>query len=257
MQVLVLCFIYTLPHVMLFVIYLASVSFFYNPHSTGLLVLYFSSSSMILWIVNAVVIHLVSPYLFVCRCSSSTSLDIEDSISKDTVVSKGDNVIAAIQRIVFAICLGLSLNLMNFSVVPFVGDYFYDRRVQVSTIFAIVPIGVTLIGWYVSGDMVKIISKLSFKKKKPKQLGSKIPLANLNIEPQVAIKLTADDVGSGQPNKEEKHHHASHEYQQINNLRNAFRHLVKQGNVSSEETDFDDIESQSRRGSTTSASTAV
>ncbi len=129
---------------------------------------------------------------------------------------------------------------------PFVGDYFYDRRVQVSTIFAIVSIiGLTLIGWYVSGDMVKIISKLSFKKKKPKQQGSKIPLADLNIETQVAIKMTSDDVGSGQPNKDEKQQPAS-EYRQINRFRNVYNNLVKQSSLIVEDPDLDNIESQRR-----------
>ena len=141
MQVLVFTFLFTLPHIISLVIYFSSVSFFYDPSSTSFLILYFSSSSIVLWIANAISIYLISPFLFVGCCSPKCS---------------------EYKKLFFAILLGLSINLMNFSVVPFIGDYFYDDRVEGTSIFAIVPIVITLLGWYISGDIVQLFAVLSF-----------------------------------------------------------------------------------------------
>ena len=252
MQVLVLCFLYTLPHILLLVLYLTAVSFFYNPHSTSILILYFSSSSIILWIINAVVIHLISPYLFTCICSSSP-LDIEEDIAN---LSKGDRLITAAQRIVFAVCVGLSLNLINFSVMPFVGDYFYDRRVQGSTVFAIFPIAVTLIGWYVSGDAVNILTKLSLignkrKKQRQQKQGSLIELSDLT-KPQEPTDVVVNIEAEPEHEKELGGRRKASEYPKIDHFRRAFHILAKQASVISEvdgEPDGKNIESQSRRSS--------
>ena len=138
-QVLVFIFLFTLPHVSALVVFLSSVSFFYDPSSTSLLLLYLSSSSVVLWIVNAIFLYLVSPSLLVCCCPTKCS---------------------NCMKVFFAICLALSVNLMNVSVMPFIGDYFYDRRIEGTSIFAIIPIAITLLGWYKSGKLVEVFATL-------------------------------------------------------------------------------------------------
>ena len=135
-QIIVFTFLFIFPHVVVLLIYFSSVSFFYDPSSTSFLLLYFSSSSVVLWIVNAIVLYLVLPLPFVC-CNSAT-----------------------FRKTSFAIFLAISVNLLNVSVMPFIGDYFYDRRLQGTSIFAVIPIAVTFIGWYQSKNWVKLFAKL-------------------------------------------------------------------------------------------------
>ena len=142
-QVLVFIFLFTLPHVSALVVFLSSVSFFYDPSSTSLLLLYLSSSSVVLWIVNAIFLYLVSPSLLFCYCPTTNCM-----------------------KVIFAICLAVSINLMNVSIMPFIGDYFYDQRIEGTpflegtSIFAIIPIAITLLGWYKRGKLVKVFAKL-------------------------------------------------------------------------------------------------
>ena len=133
-QILVFIFLFTFPHVSALVVFLSSVSFFDDPSSTSFLLLYLSSSSVVLWIVNAIFLYLVSPSLLVCCCPTKCSNCME---------------------VFFAICLALSVNLMNISVMSFIGDYFYDRRIEGTSIFAVIPVAITLLGWHKSDKAVE------------------------------------------------------------------------------------------------------
>lgn len=166
-QIMVICFIFMIPHVFMLIVYLTSVSFFYDSKSTTFLVLYFTSSSVILWIANAIVIYHISPCLCRCQCTSSEPNDngMDQAAQKSVKYAKLEHF----RYILFAIFLGLSLNLMNFSVIPFIGEFFYDTRANGATVFAIIPLVITILGWYLSGDLVKLFTILSVKEQLKKR----------------------------------------------------------------------------------------
>ena len=123
--------------------------------------------------------------------------------------------------------------------------------------FAIVPIAVTLIGWYVSGDAVNILTKLSLisKKKKHKQQqqqqqqqqeqGSVIELSDLTKPSQEPTDVVVNMEAEPEPEKELGRQRKS-EYPQIDHFRRAFHILAKQASVIGEvdgEPDGENIES--------------
>lgn len=150
-QILVMWFIYTVPHVLVLILFLISVSFFHSSNGIAFLGLYFAPSFVILWITNAIVIYLVSPYFCIFRSKYNTN-SLKD----------------AVQHIMFAVCLGLSLNLMNVSFMPFVGDLFYYERLDRTTIWAIFSFLISFMGVSNRNELVKFFGEMKFTTKDPK-----------------------------------------------------------------------------------------
>ena len=61
----------------------------------------------------------------------------------------------------FAILLIVACNCLNFSTWTFIAAYFYDRRAHATSFLTVLPgIIFTSLGWYLSGDMVKLFDVL-------------------------------------------------------------------------------------------------
>lgn len=129
-------YLYILPHILFFCFINYFVSFVARPFSYLLLLVYLGVSSMFIWIANAIGIKL----LFPLSCSMRGS---------------------ACRRQVFAILLIIACNCLNFSTWTFIAAYFYDRRAHATSFLTVLPgLIFTLLGWYVSGDMVKLFDVL-------------------------------------------------------------------------------------------------
>ena len=130
-QILLFCFLYTLPHVLLFLITNFAVNFISRPLSYLIILMYFALSSVFTWVANAIGLHLVTPH----RLKSKTDR----------------------RRLMFAVCLVLACNTLNFSLWGFVEVYFYDKRAQATSLITLLPgMVVTVLGWYLSGDLIKL-----------------------------------------------------------------------------------------------------
>ena len=143
-QLFVFFVLYTLPHVTIFLLYVSAVNFFYEPRSYLIVFVYLSSLSLILWIGNAIFIYLISPSLFkFCICREKMEC----------------------RRIVFAICLFFALTSTNYVITPFVGDYAYNQKPTATSILSLIPgIVLTLLGWYLSGDLLKLFDVFSINR---------------------------------------------------------------------------------------------
>lgn len=132
-------YIYMLPHILLFWSINFVVSFIAKPFSYLLLFVYFCTSSVFIWVANAIGLHLMFP-LFPCN-------------------GRAEGL--GCRRRVFAIFLLLACNCLNFSTWGFVQVYFYDRRAQATSFMAVLPGATfTILGWYLSGDLVKLFDML-------------------------------------------------------------------------------------------------
>ena len=69
------------------------------------------------------------------------------------------------RRIVFAICLFFALTSTNYVITPFVGDYAYNQKLTATSILSLIPgIVLTLLGWYLSGDLLKLFDVFSINR---------------------------------------------------------------------------------------------
>jgi hypothetical protein len=148
-QFLIMVYLLFMPHILFFLIVLYVTNFFQNPLSYIILMMYFQLSIVIMWIANALAIYLVIPLIYCrkcyCCCSFKTKQDC--------------------RHLIFAIILMSGFNLFNFSIWSFVSVYFYDQRGNASTYLTLVPgISISLIGWYMSGNLFKLFEL--FQKKK-------------------------------------------------------------------------------------------
>ena len=128
-------YIYVLPHIVFFWLMNYCVSFIARPFSYLLFLIYFFVSSVFIWIANAIGIHL----LFPLSCTRGLGC----------------------RRQIFAICLITACNCLNLCTWGFIEVYFYDRRAQATSFMTILPgIVFTLLGWYLSGDLVKLFDMM-------------------------------------------------------------------------------------------------
>ncbi len=128
-------FIYILPHIVFFWLMNYFVSFIARPFSYLLFLVYFFVSSVFIWIANAIGIHL----LFPLSCTRGLGC----------------------RRQMFAIFLISACNCLNFCTWGFIEVYFYDRRAQATSFITVLPgIVFTLLGWYLSGDLVKLFDMM-------------------------------------------------------------------------------------------------
>lgn len=150
-------YIYTLPHVALYWVMNIIISFIAKPFSYLVLFVYFCVSTMFIWIANAIGIHLLFPLL----------------PSKSAVHSYN------CRRQFFAIILLITCNCLNFITWGFIEVYFYDKRAQTTSLITVLPgITFTLLGYYLSGDLVKVFDMLVVTLPAPKPFISNETLQN-------------------------------------------------------------------------------
>ena len=136
-QIIILSYLYFLPHVALFLIINISVSFISKPFSYLILFSYFGVSFVFVWISNTIAIYLLLPK----SCGS---------IKKRNC-----------RRKIFAVCMIIACNFLNFTFWGFIEILYYDNRGKAASFIAILPgLTVTLLGWYLKGDLVTFFDKL-------------------------------------------------------------------------------------------------
>lgn len=145
-QALVFWLLYSMPHIIMYLSLIVSIDLFYSPFSYLVILMYLGLSILSLWIGNAIYFHLTSPLsegkvCFSCR-------------------SKGDR-----RRLIFGMAIALAINLLYFTAWGFVGSFFYDKRGHTTNYATLVPgFAITLVGWYLSGDLVKVFGAFSTSK---------------------------------------------------------------------------------------------
>lgn len=145
LQVLIFWLLYSIPHVLLYLILEISMSFIYNPFSYLVLLMYLGLSIIILWIGNALFLHLSTP-LSSATCSICTN--------------KTDR-----RRFFFALCLLIAFNALYYTLWNFVVIYFYDIRGRSVNYLTFIPgFAMTFLGWYLSGDLVKLFDMFTLSK---------------------------------------------------------------------------------------------
>ena len=148
LQFLVMLYLLLLPHVLLLIIIILSTNFFQNPLSYIVLSTYFILSLIILWIVNALAIYLIIPLMYFHSCCCQIRCK-----------NKND-----CRHCFFAVLLFSAINLLNFTIWSFISTYFYDKRGNVTSYLSLVPgVVISLIGWYLSGNLYKIFNAFSRK----------------------------------------------------------------------------------------------
>ena len=140
-QALVFWFLYSIPHVLLYLIIEIYVSFIYFPFGYLVLLMYLGLSTITLWIGNALFLHISTP-------SSSATCSM--------CTNKTDR-----RRLVFALCLVIAFNVLYYTLWNFVLTYFYDKRGRSVNYLTFIPgFAMTFLGWYLSGDLVKLFDML-------------------------------------------------------------------------------------------------
>ena len=143
-QAFVFAYIFFLPHTAFFLLIVFFTNFFQNPLGYIILLMYFILSLVILWIANALFLHLISPSIGTC-CPCKSKHDF--------------------RRLTFAISLFVAVNLFNFIVWGFVSAYYYDRRGKAGSYLSLLPgLILSLVGWYLSGNLLKLFNFFSFAK---------------------------------------------------------------------------------------------
>lgn len=154
-----LSYIYTLPHIAFYWAINVIVYTIAKPFSYIVLSVYFCVSCMFIWVANAIGIQLLFPLrpFYPCR------------------------------RQIFAITFIIGCNALNFVTWGFIEVYFYDRRAQTTSIITILPgLVFTLLGYYLSGDLVKLFDIL---------VGT-LPVTNNNDQlPKVDIDTSTEQNG--------------------------------------------------------------
>ena len=144
-QVLVFWFIYSIPHVLLFLIVKICISFIYFPFGYLVLLMYLGLSTITLWIGNALFLHISTP-------SSSVTCSI--------CTNKTDR-----RRFFFALCIVIAFNVLYYILWGFVVAYFHDRRGRTVNYLTLIPgFAMTFLGWYLSGDLVKLFDMFTGSK---------------------------------------------------------------------------------------------
>ena len=133
-QLILFSYLYFLPHIALYWTINFFASFIARPFSYLLILVYFGVSNVFIWVANAIGFHILFPVT--CRKRGC-------------------------RREIFAICLIVASNSMNIITWGFIETYFYDKRVQATSFMTLLPGMVfTLLGWYLSGDLVKLFDML-------------------------------------------------------------------------------------------------
>ena len=170
-QAFVFAYIFFLPHTALFLLIKFFSNFFQNPLGYIILLMYFILSLVILWIANALFLHLISPSIGMC-CPCKNKQDF--------------------RRLTFAICLFVAVNLFNFTIWGFVSAYYYDRRGKAGSYLSLLPgVILSLVGWYLSGNLLKFFSFFSFAKhgdENDNQDGYTLMVEEHDNNPKILIK---------------------------------------------------------------------
>jgi hypothetical protein len=140
-QVFVFGFLFSLPHGMLYVVLTLILNFFLRPFSFLVVFLYISLLMLILWIGNATFFH-----LFTSRTNKQLDLFKNKTYRRQLLFA-----FFILLVIVLLLCI-----LLDFAVV-----YFFDRRGQAISYLTFIPgIIITITGWYLSGNLVKLFTVL-------------------------------------------------------------------------------------------------
>lgn len=148
-QMLVFWLLYSMPHVIMYLSMIFSLNLFYSPFSYMIILMYLGLSIIILWIGNAIVFHLMSVSAF--RSSSRTC---------NIFRNRGER-----RRLIFAIFIAIAVNVLYFTAWGFVQTFFYDKRGSATNYLTFAPgFAITLVGWYLSGDLVKVFDMFTSSK---------------------------------------------------------------------------------------------
>lgn len=146
-QIILLFYILTWPHVLVPLVIFLSTNFFQNPLSYIILILYFTLSLAVLWVVNALAIHLVTSQ--------------KGSSNKVSCIKKKN-----CRRWTFTVSLFLACNLLNFTAWSFVSVSFYDTRSNATSYLTLIPgLILSIVGWYLSGNLTKLFNLFTKKEK--------------------------------------------------------------------------------------------
>lgn len=143
-QVISFWLLYSLPHIIFYLAITFTLNFFCSPFSYLVLLMYLALSGILLWIGNAIFFHLCTSF-FPRRCD----------ICRDKTSRR---------RMFFAIFIAVAINLINLILWGFIAVYFYDRRGQTNYITFLPGLTITLVGWYLSGDLVKLFDMITLSK---------------------------------------------------------------------------------------------
>ena len=144
-QVIAFWLLYSLPHVILYFMITFVFNFIYNPFSYLILLMYLGLSGILLWIGNAIFFHLSTLF------SPNSQLDICRNKTNR-------------RRLCFAISTAVVINMFNLYMWGFIAVYFNDRRGHTSYITFLPGLAITLLGWYLSGDLVKLLDVVTLSK---------------------------------------------------------------------------------------------
>lgn len=145
-QVFVFWLLFSMPHTVMYLLLIIFFDLFYNPFSYLVVIMYLGLSIIALWIGNAIYFHL-----------TSTSLaNYRNGTWKNR---------AKRRRFIFGVSIALAINILYFTTWGFVGSFFYDKRGHATSYMTFVPgFAITLIGWYLSGDLVKVFDMFTQSK---------------------------------------------------------------------------------------------
>lgn len=78
------------------------------------------------------------------------------------------------RRLIFAICIITAVNTLYLTAWGFVATSFYDKRGHANSYLTFIPgFAITIIGWYLSGDMVKLFDMFT-QSNKTEKVGEQI-----------------------------------------------------------------------------------
>ena len=139
-KTIILWFLYSLPHVVFYLLMLLAFNFFLNPFGYLVVLEYLTFSVVALWIVNTIFFAM----LFT-SCNNKRTTPTYKTICK----------------LIFAFLIFLTTNASYLFGWNFINVYFYDNRPQVSDILKLAPLIVTsLLAWYSKDDLLEIFNKI-------------------------------------------------------------------------------------------------
>ena len=139
-KTIILWFLYSLPHVVFYLLMLLAFNFFLNPFGYLVVLEYLTFSVVALWIVNTIFFAM----LFT-SCNNKHTTPTYKTICK----------------LIFAFLIFLTTNASYLFGWNFINVYFYDNRTQVSDILKLAPVIVTsLLAWYSKDDLLEVFNKI-------------------------------------------------------------------------------------------------
>ena len=142
----ILWFLYSFPHFMFYLLMALMFNFFENPFSYFVLLTYLLVSIASLWIGNAIFFALIFT-------SSLKKLFSRHISCKARLIM--------LLKPCLAILIAITVDIMYLVMWNFTAGYFYDERPQTSSFLTLIPgLVTTLIGGYLSGDLLQLFENV-------------------------------------------------------------------------------------------------